>query len=432
MGVTANSRSIVHSGDGTVNTAAPPDVCKTPSPGGPIPVPYVNIANDSDLAKGAKKVKIEGNPVGLESSNLSTSSGDEAGTAGGGLLSSKFKGKLTWGTSSSDVKAEGKGVARFGDVAQHNGNSFNTAFTEMGGTGFAYGDDFSGLCPVCEKSPTEHALLEKIEESVAIANAILTDLNALEDALKKVDEQIERETKILNEVRKNPTAKPATILARETSVKALEEARKGCEGHRREKSNGYMFGVMVCLNGKRFAAVSGREMPPKFETIAQSHGCTPIKEAATLTDLQNANPRCAAGDPAAIAAVKKGWDETKDKHDLKTPGYNNAPGSCAGAKLIAKSGHVGASMTEIFFAFRVPNRRKTLTFSAIYRGPEDLAPGGGVFRTPTKEQVRAAKGEKLEARTEMTRPANETMPSCQTCQDTLFMARCDLEKQSCG
>src|SRR5438034_166336 len=122
---------------------------KTPSPGGPIPIPYVNIAMDSQLAEGSTKTKIEGNPIALESSNISTSSGDEPGTAGG-IMSSKFKGKMTWGSSSSDVIVEGKGVVRFMDVTQHNGNSFNCVFIEQGGTGFAYADDFKGECPICK------------------------------------------------------------------------------------------------------------------------------------------------------------------------------------------------------------------------------------------------------------------------------------------
>ena len=124
--VYANGRSILHKGDGLTQTSGPPDVCKTPSPGGPLPIPYPNIAMDSDLANGSKSVEIEGNPVVLASSNLSTSTGDEPGTAGGGLISSKTKGKLTFGSSSLDVTFEGKGVVRFMDVTQHNGNMFNT------------------------------------------------------------------------------------------------------------------------------------------------------------------------------------------------------------------------------------------------------------------------------------------------------------------
>ncbi|AKJ08381.1 Hypothetical protein AA314_10007 [Archangium gephyra] len=105
-----------------------------------MPTPFVNTAQDSMLAKGSKKTEIEGNPVVLSSSELSTSSGDEPGTAGG-LISSKFKGKLTWSGSSTDVKIEGKGVVRFLDPTLHNGNTFNTSFVSKGGTGLAYGDD---------------------------------------------------------------------------------------------------------------------------------------------------------------------------------------------------------------------------------------------------------------------------------------------------
>ncbi|MCX4241807.1 DUF4150 domain-containing protein [Paraliomyxa miuraensis] len=139
--VYANGRTILHKGDGLTQTSGPPDVCKTPSPGGPVPIPYPNVAMDSDLAKGAKKVKIENNPVALASSNLSTSTGDEAGTAGGGIISSKTKGKLTFGSSSLDMIVEGKGVARFMDVTQHNDNTFNTVLAATGAAGVAYGDD---------------------------------------------------------------------------------------------------------------------------------------------------------------------------------------------------------------------------------------------------------------------------------------------------
>lgn len=107
--VFANGRLILHAGDGLQHVAAPPDVCKTPSPAGPVPIPYVNVASDSDLADGTKSVTIAGKSVAIASSNLSTSTGDEPGTAGG-IISSKNKGKLTWATASGDVCFEGKGV----------------------------------------------------------------------------------------------------------------------------------------------------------------------------------------------------------------------------------------------------------------------------------------------------------------------------------
>ena len=103
--VNANGRSVLHEGDGLTQVSGPPDVCKTPAPGGPVPLPYPNAAMDKHLAKGTKQVKINGHPAAIASSNLSTSTGDEPGTAGG-LISSKTKGKLTFASSSIDVSFE--------------------------------------------------------------------------------------------------------------------------------------------------------------------------------------------------------------------------------------------------------------------------------------------------------------------------------------
>ncbi len=121
MGVTVgvNSMSVVHADSSGISPAFP-DVCKTPSPGGPIPIPYPNIARSSDTAKGTKKVKVEGKPVCTKDSNFSTSTGDEAGTAGGGVVSGKIKGKAEFVNCSFDVKFEGKGAARTFDPMLHN------------------------------------------------------------------------------------------------------------------------------------------------------------------------------------------------------------------------------------------------------------------------------------------------------------------------
>ncbi|WNG34738.1 DUF4150 domain-containing protein [Archangium violaceum] len=117
--VGVNKMSVVTK-DSNGITAAFPDVCKTPSPGGPIPIPYPNIAKSSDTAKGSKKVTVEGNPLCVKDSNFSTSTGDEAGTAGGGVASSKTKGKAEFVNFSFDVKVEGKNVARALDLMLHN------------------------------------------------------------------------------------------------------------------------------------------------------------------------------------------------------------------------------------------------------------------------------------------------------------------------
>ena len=126
MGVTVgvNSMSVVHKDSGGVSPSFP-DVCKTPSPAGPVPIPYPNVARSSDTAKGTKKVKCDGNPVCVKDSNFSTSVGDEAGVAGGGIISSKTKGKAEFVNFSFDVKFEGKNVARAMDLMLHNNK--NTA-----------------------------------------------------------------------------------------------------------------------------------------------------------------------------------------------------------------------------------------------------------------------------------------------------------------
>jgi hypothetical protein len=117
--VGVNNLSVVHKSSGGV-TIAFPDVCKTPSPAGPVPIPYPNIAQSSDTAKGSKKVKCDGNPICLKDSNFKMSTGDEGGSAGGGAVSNKIKGKAEFVNFSFDVKVEGKNVARAFDLMLHN------------------------------------------------------------------------------------------------------------------------------------------------------------------------------------------------------------------------------------------------------------------------------------------------------------------------
>lgn len=117
--VGVNMMSVVHKDSGGVSPCFP-DVCKTPSPAGPVPIPYPNIAKSGDTAKGTKKVKCDGNPVCVKDSNFSTSVGDEAGTAGGGVVSNKTKGKAEFVNFSFDVKFEGRNVPRALDLMLHN------------------------------------------------------------------------------------------------------------------------------------------------------------------------------------------------------------------------------------------------------------------------------------------------------------------------
>jgi len=118
--ISINGLSISHKASCGVSTATLPDVCKTPSPGGPVPVPYPNISMSNMLTKGTKTVKVDGgNMAANKGSEYSISIGDEPGVAGG-VKSSTFKKESTWITYSFDVKMEGKNVCRLTDKKFHN------------------------------------------------------------------------------------------------------------------------------------------------------------------------------------------------------------------------------------------------------------------------------------------------------------------------
>ena len=105
-----------------------PDVCKTPAPPAPnpVPIPYPNIAMPSN-AKGSScssKVKISNKKVFTKKSEISSSTGDEAGLQKG-LISSKTRGKAKPKTKSSKVKVEGQGVVYHTCMFGQNGNNAN-------------------------------------------------------------------------------------------------------------------------------------------------------------------------------------------------------------------------------------------------------------------------------------------------------------------
>ncbi|MCY1080754.1 DUF4150 domain-containing protein [Archangium lansingense] len=113
-----NKLTVVHK-DSSGTSIAFPDVCLTPGPPSPVPVPYPNIAKSSDTDKGTKSVICDGNPVCVKDSNFKTSTGDEAGT-NKGVASGKIQGKAEFINYSFDVKFEGKNVARAFDMMLHN------------------------------------------------------------------------------------------------------------------------------------------------------------------------------------------------------------------------------------------------------------------------------------------------------------------------
>ena len=102
-----------------------PDICNTPTPGGPVPVPYPNIAMLADATDVADDLLL--GPASLKAvlqdSTVSTSTGDEAGSAGG-VTSGSTKGECKVTAGSATVLYGGKQVARFADpTTQNNENA---------------------------------------------------------------------------------------------------------------------------------------------------------------------------------------------------------------------------------------------------------------------------------------------------------------------
>jgi hypothetical protein len=149
--VGVNNLSVVHAGSNGV-TIAFPDVCKTPAPPAPpIPIPYPNIAKSSDTAKGAKKVKGDGNPICVKDSNFMMSTGDEAGSLMG-VASNKIKGKAEFVNFSFDVQIEGKNVPRAFDLMLHNDKNTPPSPVMQGPViAIAMTDKEPEKCPFCKK-----------------------------------------------------------------------------------------------------------------------------------------------------------------------------------------------------------------------------------------------------------------------------------------
>jgi hypothetical protein len=116
--VFVNGRGVVHQGSGGMSTVFP-DVCKTPTPAGPVPIPYPNIGKAADTSSGPTTVTVDGSMPMTKEAKYSMTSGDEAGSAGG-VVSGSTKGEAEFMMYSFDVKFGGKNVCRLGDPLFHN------------------------------------------------------------------------------------------------------------------------------------------------------------------------------------------------------------------------------------------------------------------------------------------------------------------------
>ncbi len=103
-----------------------PDVCNTPSPGGPVPTPYPNFAqpNQARADTVSQRVKICKKKVLTTKSIIPITSGDEAGNLGG-VVSGQFKGQASFRRGSIKVKIEGHPIVFLTCQTAQNGNNAN-------------------------------------------------------------------------------------------------------------------------------------------------------------------------------------------------------------------------------------------------------------------------------------------------------------------
>jgi uncharacterized Zn-binding protein involved in type VI secretion len=121
--IKVNGVTICHKGSDGKALTGPPDFCKTPPNG--TPVPYVNVAYSKDLQNGSRTVSTDGEPAALKDSMFLPSYGDEPGTMGG-VISGVNRGKAKFSNYSMDVFIEGRNVARLYDPMTMNGNGPNS------------------------------------------------------------------------------------------------------------------------------------------------------------------------------------------------------------------------------------------------------------------------------------------------------------------
>jgi len=105
---------------------AMPDVCLTPSPGGPVPMPYPNIAMSSTATPDtvAMKILVDGTPALTLMSEIPLSTGDEAGT-NMGTVSGEIMGASAYIEGSEVLMLNGEPSVRLSSPTGQNGETMN-------------------------------------------------------------------------------------------------------------------------------------------------------------------------------------------------------------------------------------------------------------------------------------------------------------------
>lgn len=101
-----------------------PDVCKTPTPVGPVPIPYPNMAMGTTRVPPCFKVFISGTPAHNMNTMGTISNGDNAGVAGG-VASQMVMGPDRHLMGSFPVLLQGMPATKMTSMTGQNGMSLN-------------------------------------------------------------------------------------------------------------------------------------------------------------------------------------------------------------------------------------------------------------------------------------------------------------------
>lgn len=347
------------------------------------------MAMDRDLSQGTKRTKIGGKPTAIASSNLKTSTGDEAGSVGG-LISNKTKGKLTFGSSSVDVSFEGKGVVRFGDITQHNGNTYNTVLAAAGQVAVAYGDDplDDPNCSICGEPKPKHSILPNDDISRRIS-----DLRQ-----RLVEGEFSR---VFVKGKNNKPLKKGVMIG---ALSCQCDARKMYAG----------------LAGTRYDDGAFLAGANAFNRAAAEVGLIPVVSTPPGPPLSGFSPPAAVGGGFGPIGDSQ-WQHALEQVERNTErGYRgNAPLACAAPKMIEEclaDGHKPGYMIEIWVSLR-----KTVSST--------------VKVTPLHALVWDASGRgpcpRIERVEEQTFGDGDAVPSCATCQILCTKALCNTGKPPC-
>ncbi len=104
------------------NVMSPADVCKTPTPAGPIPTPYPNIGMLPTAEPPCANVFIMGSPAVTKTSQIPLTNGDQAGVAMG-VVSGQIMGEAKFTMGSMKVKFAGAPAVRMTDPTTQNANN---------------------------------------------------------------------------------------------------------------------------------------------------------------------------------------------------------------------------------------------------------------------------------------------------------------------